>query len=135
MARIICIDYGQKRSGVAVTDELQIIASPLTFLETPQLLSFISSYVQQEKVEELLIGYPIHHDGKKTYLCSEIDAFLEAFTKQFNSIRISKIDESYSSVEAKSLLAEAHTKKKKRHTKGELDKMSAVVLLRRHMNY
>ena len=135
MARILCIDYGKKRCGLAVTDMLKIIASPLDFVETHKLMPFIDNYLREEEVEELLIGYPVHHDGTKTYLCDEIDEFLSDFTKKYSEITIAKTDESYSSVDAKSLLAEASRKKKTRRSKGELDKMSAVVILRRYMNY
>lgn len=114
---------------------LKIIASPLDFVETHKLMSFIDKYLREEEVEELLIGYPVHHDGTKTYLCDEIDEFLSNFTKKHSNIKIAKIDESYSSVDAKSLLAEASRKQKTRRSKGELDKMSAVVILRRYMNY
>lgn len=135
MGRILCIDYGQKRSGIAVTDPLRIIASPLRFIETRELLNFIVKYTETEEVEELLIGYPVHHDGTKTYLCDEIDEFLLGYTQSCPSIKISKTDESYSSVDAKALLAQATSKKKKLRTKGEIDKMSAVVILRRYMNF
>ncbi len=135
MGRILCIDYGKKRCGIAVTDVLKIIASPLDFKETHQLMSFLDKYLYEEEVEELLIGYPVHHDGTKTYLCDIIDKFLESFTKKYPAISITKIDESYSSVDAKSLLAEATKSTKKRRSKGELDKMSALVILRRYMNY
>jgi putative Holliday junction resolvase len=114
LGRILCLDYGKKRSGVAVTDPLRIIASPLNFLDTRELHSFLDKYFRDEEVSELLIGYPVHHDGTKTYLCAEIDEFLTIFSNKHPLITISKIDESYSSVEAKSLLAEATRKKKKR---------------------
>ncbi len=135
MSRILCIDYGKKRCGLAVTDILRIIASPLDHIETPFLQDYLNKYILNEKVEELLIGYPVHHDGTKTYLCNEIDSFLEIFTKQHPTIKIIKTDESYSSVDAKNLLAEATKKNKKRKNKGEIDKMSAVVILRRYLNY
>lgn len=135
MGRILCIDYGKRRTGIAVTDLLRIIASPLRFLETKDLIPFLIKYFREESVAELLIGYPVHHDGTKTYLCAEIDDFLEVISKDYPLITITKIDESYSSVDAKSLLAEATRKKKKRQAKGELDKMSAVVLLRRYLNF
>lgn len=114
---------------------MRIIASPLDFVLANELLSFVSKYMRDEVVGELVIGYPTHHDGTKTYLCGEIDTFLEAFSKLYPDVLINKVDESYSSVEAKLLLAEATTKKKKKQTKGELDKMSALVILRRYMNF
>lgn len=135
LTRILCIDYGKKRCGIAVSDPMRIIASPLNYVLSDDLLSFVGNYMRDEEVGELVIGYPTHHDGAKTYLCKAIDEFLADFSKDFPYVNIFKVDESYSSVEAKKLLAEATTKKKKKHSKGELDKMSAVVILRRYMNF
>lgn len=135
MARIICIDYGQKRSGIAVTDSLQIIASPLEALLTESLHEYLDKYIKTEDVESLVIGYPTHNDGTKTYLCLQIDEFLKEFEKNHPKIKTFKTEESFSSVEAQNLMRQAVSKKKKRQDKGQLDKFSAVVILRRFLQH
>lgn len=135
MGRILGIDYGQKRTGLAVTDPLQIIVSPLDHVETDQLQEFLEEYFENEQVEELVIGYPVHKDGSKTYLCGEIDEFLVALLKNNEQLKITKTDESFSSMEGGRLLAQAVTKKKKRREKGKLDMYSAVIILRRYLGH
>ena len=133
MGRIIGIDYGAKRTGIAVTDSLQIICSPLTSISSLELLSFLIKYCDEEKVEKLVIGYPSHKDGSKTYLCDEIDEVIEKIKKAVNNLQIIKIDESFSSMEGKQLMLQSMKSKKKRQEKGNLDMFSAVVILRRYL--
>lgn len=135
MGRILGIDYGSKRTGLAVTDPLRIIISPLLSITTEKLSDFITNYIKVENVQELVIGYPVHNDGTKTYLCAEIDNFLKLIASAFPNLKIHKIDESFSSSEAQQLMIQAGTKKKKRQEKGNLDMFSAVVILRRYLKY
>ena len=91
--------------------------------------------VIKEKVDEIVIGYPMHKDGSKTYLCAEIDDFIERIRKSNPTIKISKVDESFSSTEGNTLLLQSNKKKKKRQEKGQLDMYSAVVILRRYLGH
>lgn len=134
MARILSIDYGAKRTGIAVTDSLQIIASPLKGMATSGLLTYVSEYVKQEDVELIIIGYPTHKDGNPTYLCKEIDRFIKQLKKDIQ-IPIEKVDETNTSSDASVLLATSHMKKKDRMKKENLDMFSALVILRRYLRH
>lgn len=135
MGRILAIDFGAKRSGVAVTDSLQIIASPLKGMQTPRLLEFIVSYCSQEDVERVVIGYPTHADGRKTNLTIQIDDFKKELKQVFPDLPIENYDESYSSYDAKILLASTSKSKKQKQQKENLDMFAALVILRRYLNY
>ena len=135
MARILSIDFGAKRSGIAVTDPLQIIVSALETVETNTLLSFLDAYLQQESVEKIVIGMPVHKDGSETYLKKDINAFANAFKRQFPAIMVDFADERFSSVHAKQIILDSGIKKKKRQDKALIDKISAVVILQRYLNH
>lgn len=135
MARILSIDYGAKRCGLAVTDPLQIIVSGLETVETKVLMAFLETYLQQESVEKIVIGLPVHTDGNFTYLKSDIDAFAIACKKKFPNVVIDFADEQFSSVHAKRIIIESGIKKKKRQDKSLVDRISAVVILQRYLNH
>jgi len=135
LSRILGIDFGGKRTGLAVTDPLQIIVTALDAVLTADLESYLSKYFLEEKVIEIAIGYPTHKDGSKTYLCAEIDDFIERIRKSNPTIKITKVDESFSSIEGKTLLLQSNKKKKKRQEKGQLDMYSAVVILRQYLGH
>ena len=97
MARILCIDYGLKRTGVAVTDPLKIIASGLTALDTKDVLPFLKNYFQQEQVELILLGEPKNLDDTDTHATSLVNEFQKKLQKEFPSIPVEKIDERYTS--------------------------------------
>ena len=135
MARILGIDYGGKRTGIAVTDSMQIIVSALTTVETKDLITFLSDYTAKEKVEKMVVGLPIHKDGNYTYLKKDIDLFTSNFTKIRPEIEIDFYDESFTSAEAKSIIFQSGIKKKKRQDKSLVDKVSAVLILQKYLQH
>lgn len=135
MARILGIDYGGKRTGIAVTDSMQIIVSALTTVETKDLIIFLSDYTAKEKVEKMVVGLPTHKDGNYTYLKKDIDLFTSNFTKIRPEIEIDFYDESFTSVEAKSIIFQSGIKKKKRQDKSLVDKVSAVLILQKYLQH
>src|SRR4051812_28076405 len=97
MGRILCIDYGAKRTGIAVTDPLKIIASGLTALDTKDVLPFLKNYFQHEQVELILIGEPKNLDDSDTHATSLVNEFQKKLQKEFPLIAIKKVDERYTS--------------------------------------
>jgi putative Holliday junction resolvase len=122
-----------KRCGIAVTDILKISNNPVEVLHPDKLLAFLKSYIEKEDVEKLLIGWPTHPDGKETYLVTSINEFLISFAKLFPKIEIIKVDESFSSSEAKEIIFRSEVKKKKRRNKALVDQMSAVIIIKRYL--
>lgn len=135
MPRILGIDYGQKRSGIAVTDPLQIIVNGLLTVDTSELFEFLKSYLQKEQVEKIVLGLPRHKDGNDTYLTQEIRNFGEKLRGLSLDLNIDFHDESFTSHTAKSFLVQSGMKKSKRRDKAELDKMSAVVILQEYLKH
>ena len=134
MGRILGIDYGKKRCGVAITDILKISINPLKVVAPELLLDFVKSYIDKEAVEKLVIGWPRHKDGVETYLTEDIRKFLSNFAKMFPEMEIIKVDEAFSSREAKELIWQSGAKKKKRREKSLVDQMSAVLLIKRYLD-
>ena len=133
MARILCIDYGGKRTGIATTDPMQIIATAIGMIETKVLFQWLKNYFAQEEVERVLIGYPLNIDGTPTHATPLVDAFIKKFTKDFPLIPLEKIDERYSSKFASQAISGMGLKKKDRERKGLIDEVSAVMLLQEWM--
>lgn len=134
MARILCIDYGQKRTGVATTDPLKIIATAIGMIETKELFPWLKKYLAAEPVERLLIGYPLNIDGTATHATPLVEAFIKKFTKDFPAIPVEKVDERYSSKWASQAIAGMGLKKKAREQKGLIDEVSAVMMLQEWMS-
>lgn len=135
MPRLICIDYGSKRCGIAVTDPLQIIVQGLETVSTPDLFDFIRNYVQKEQIEKMFVGMPIHKDGTETYLAADIRKFVTKINADYPEIPVIEIDEQFTSVRAKSILIEGGVKKKDRRDKAEIDKVSAVIMLQQYLGH
>jgi putative Holliday junction resolvase len=133
MARILCIDYGKKRTGLAVTDPLQIIATALTTVETKDLISFLKKYFQQETVKLILIGEPKNLDDSDTHATPLVNAFIKQLEKEFPSIPIEKVDERYTSKLASQAMIEMGMKKKDRQVKGNTDKIAATIMLQEYL--
>ena len=133
VGRILGIDYGKKRCGIAVTDPLQISINPLPTLPTDKLFPFIKKYIEEEKVEVLVIGYPSHADGNPTHLVKDIETFLSKVKAKFASINIAREDEYNTSHEARNNMILMGVKKKKRQQKEEIDKVSAVLILKSYL--
>ncbi len=133
MARILAIDYGQKRTGIAVTDELQIIASGLTTVSTKELISFLKEYVSKENVELFLIGEPKQKDGSSSEIELLIEPFLKKLTKEFPDIEIKRFDERFTSKLAFQSMIDGGLKKKQRQNKALVDEISATIILQDYL--
>ncbi|WP_432411116.1 Holliday junction resolvase RuvX [Rasiella sp. SM2506] len=133
MARILAIDFGTKRTGIAVTDELQMIASGLTTVATGTLISFLKEYFNNEKVELVLVGQPLQKDGTPSDVETEIKKFLEIFTKEFSELPVKRIDERYTSKMAFQTMIDSGLKKKQRRNKALLDEISATIILQEYL--
>ena len=133
MGRILAIDYGEKRTGIAVTDELQIIASGLTTVNTKELLQFLISYVNSEKVELILIGEP----KQMNYTPSESEAlilpFIVKLKKQLPEIPIQRVDERFTSKIAFQTMIDSGLKKQQRKNKALVDEISATLILQSYL--
>lgn len=129
MPRILAIDYGQKRTGLATTDPLQIICTPLETVDTPKLLDYLTDYCRREEVEKIVVGEPFHADGTATYLEAEIQQFMAAFAKVFPDMPLVRQDETLTSKRAAKILVQSGLPKKKRQEKARLDKVSAALIL------
>ncbi len=134
MARILGIDYGGKRTGLAVTDPLQIIASALDTVPTVDLLDYLKSYCSKEEVTDFVIGQPLSLDGSDTDATPLVKAFVESLKMAFPDKNIHFVDESYTSKLAMRSLIESGVKKKDRRKKGSLDKIAATIILQDFMN-
>ena len=135
MARILSLDYGQKRCGLAATDPLQIIASPLSTVERDKLLGFLQDYLQREPVECLLIGQVEKADGQSGNLEPEILKLIAEVQRLFPELRIERYDEAYTSQMAQEVIRQTVKSKKKRQDKGLVDQISAAILLQRYLGH
>jgi putative Holliday junction resolvase len=133
MARILAIDYGGKRCGLAATDSLQIVASPIGFQPTSELLPFLKNYFLKEEVETVILGYPTRLDGSDTDATPLVRTFQEKFKKEFPNKPIVLHDESHSSQEAAQAMVMSGMKKKKRREKGQIDTIAATIILQSYM--
>jgi len=133
MARILAIDYGLKRTGIAVTDPLKIIASALTTIESPKLISFLENYFKQEQVELILIGEPKNLDGSDTHATQPVKRIIEELKKKFPAIPIKTVDERYTSKMASRAMIDMGMKKKQRREKGMVDQIAAAIMLQEYM--
>ena len=133
MARILAIDFGTKRTGIAVTDELQLIASGLTTVETPKLLKFLKDYFLAENVSLVLVGQPLQKDGTPSDVEEEIQKFLEIFEKNFQEMPVKIVDERYTSKMAFQTMIDSGLSKKKRRNKALIDEISATIILQEYL--
>jgi putative Holliday junction resolvase len=133
MARILCIDYGLKRTGIAVTDPLQIIATGLTTVDSKELISFLKKYFLQEKVELMVIGEPKNLDDSDTHATPLVKEVIKKLEKEFPLIPIKKVDERFTSKMAKQAMLEMGMKKKDRRNKRTVDEIAATIMLQEYM--
>ena len=133
MGRILAIDYGQKRVGLAVTDPLKIIASSLITVHSKDVLEFIKEYCEKEEVETFVVGLPVQMNGKPSESVKFIDPFIKKLSKEFPDIPIKRIDERFTSKMAQRTLIDAGVKKKKRQDKALLDSISATIILQSYL--
>lgn len=133
MGRILALDYGAKRIGVAVTDPLQIIANGLTTVATKDIWTFLAEYFAKEKVETLVIGYPVQLSGKGSDSLRFINPFIQKFVKTFPQIPLVQADERFTSKLAQQAILAGGAKKKDRQDKALVDTISAVIILQGYM--
>lgn len=130
MSRILSIDYGKKRTGIAVTDNAQIIANGLTTVPTFQFMKFLKEYFSRETVERVIIGLPTQPNGQPSENQQRVEAFAEKFRKEFPSIPLEYFDERFTSVLAhQTILSSGIGKKRRENDKGLVDEISACIIL------
>jgi putative Holliday junction resolvase len=134
VARILCIDYGGKRSGIAVTDPLQIIATGLTTVDTKDLFAYLEAYFKAEPVELILIGEPMNLDDTPTHATPLVLKAIEQLKKKFPNIPVQTVDERYSSKNAVRAMVEMGMKKKDRRNKKTIDQIAATILLQEYLH-
>ena len=135
MARILAIDYGSKRTGIAVTDSLQMIANGLTTVETSQLNSFLDNYMRSEDVEIVVIGYPKTLQNEPAQITALINPFIEQFKTKYPNIVIELIDERFTSKMAFQTMIDSGISKKARQNKALIDQISATIILQNYLEW
>ena len=133
MSRILAIDYGRKRTGVAVSDAIQIIANGITTVPTHELFDFITGYVQKEPVERILVGLPKQMNNEASESMKYIDPFVRSLKKRLPEIPVEFVDERFTSVLAHRTMLEAGLKKKDRQNKALVDEISATIILQTYL--
>jgi putative holliday junction resolvase len=133
MARIMAIDFGLKRTGLAVTDPLQLIAGGLCTVETRHLMEYLEKYMKVESLELVIIGDPRNFDGSDTHATKPVAYFIEAFQKKFPNLPIKGVDERNTSKMAKRSMVEMGLSKKKRQNKALVDEIAAIIILQEYL--
>ena len=133
MARILAIDYGGKRTGIAVTDPLQIIATGLLTIDSKELIPFLKKYLAEDTVELIIIGLPKNWDESDTHGTPLVEAAIKKIQKEFPAIPLKTVDERYTSKMAKDAMLEMDMKKKDRRVKGNVDVIAATIILQEYM--
>lgn len=134
MPQAMALDFGLKRTGIAVTDDLKMIASGLKTVETKVLMNFLKIYFSDHEVDELVIGQPKHVDGQLMALERNILWFIEDLKKEFPHLKIIRIDERYTSKMASQAIALSGLKNKKKQSKALIDEISATLILQDYLN-
>jgi len=135
LARILSIDYGGKRTGLAVTDPLKIIATGLCTVETPKLNIFLKDYFSKEQVELVIIGMPVNWDDSATHATPLVQKFIKDFQKNFPSIPIKEVDERFTSKLASQAMLQMGLKKKQRQNKSMIDEIAATIMLQEYLQH
>lgn len=133
MSRIVAIDYGRKRTGIAVTDPMQLIANGLTTVPTHELLAFIGNYVSKEPVERFIVGLPRQMNYEVSENMNGIESFVSSLKKNFPNVPIEYVDERFTSVLAHRTMLDAGLKKKTRQNKALVDEISATIILQTYL--
>jgi putative Holliday junction resolvase len=135
MPRILSIDYGRKRTGLAVTDPLKIIATGLCTVETQKLLIFLKDYFSRETVELVIIGMPVNWDDTATHATPLVQQFIKSFQKNFPAIPVKEVDERFTSKLASRAMIEMGMKKKQRQNKAMIDEIAATIMLQEYLQH
>ncbi len=133
MGRILSIDYGKKRTGIAVTDTLKLIANGLCTVETSTLLDFLADYMKKEDVERIVVGLPKQTNGEPSENMKRIEPFVNRLKKLYPNLPIEYFDERFTSVLAHQAMLDGGLKKKQRQNKGLVDEISATIILQGYM--
>jgi putative holliday junction resolvase len=133
MSRILAIDFGLKRTGIAVTDPLKIIASALTTLPTAEVMDFLKKYCTTEEVACFVVGLPLYPDGNPAQIAPQADAFTNRLAEAFPNIEVVRQDERNTSNAAKQIILASGIKKQKRRDKTLVDKVAAALILEQYM--
>ncbi len=133
MGRILGIDYGTKRCGIAVSDPLQIMASGLATVPSAELFAFLERYLAEEEVDCIVVGYPLALDGSPTRITHLVKGVVRKMKKLFPGLKVVTVDERFTSKEAERLLPQIGLPRKKRQNKGLVDKLSATLILQDYM--
>jgi len=133
MGRILAIDYGKRRTGLAVTDALRITANPLLTIETKDLLSWLKDYVSRERVDRIVIGYPRQMNGEDSETVPAIRACEEQIRKQLPEMQVVEWDERFTSVLAHKAMIAGGMKKKDRQDKAQVDRLAACIILESYL--
>ena len=133
MSRILAIDYGGKRTGLAVTDPLQIIATGLTAIDSIELIPFLKNYFKQEQVELIVIGLPKNWDDTDTHGTPLVESAIKKLKKEFPAMPVKTVDERYTSKMAKDAMLEMGMKKKQRRNKKMVDEIAATIILQEYL--
>ena len=134
MAKALGIDYGKKRVGIAISDSLQIIASALTTIDTPNIFTFLKDLLEKEEIDCFVVGEPKNLDGTPTDSTVITKEFVAKLSKKYPHISIKRIDERFTSKIAKQSILDAGIKKMKRRDKALVDKVSAAIILQSHLD-
>lgn len=135
MGRILAIDYGFKRTGIAVTDPLQIIATGLTTIESPRLVNFLKDYLLKETVDLFIIGYPKKWDDSDTHATALVEEAVKRLQKNFPSIPVKMVDERYTSKMASRAMIDMGMKKSQRRNKALVDEIAATIMLQEYLQH
>ena len=133
MGQIMAVDYGKKRCGIAVTDDMQMIATGLPTVDTQQIFHFCTAYFAENKVEELVVGLPTDLKGNLSEVEQDILGFISQFKTQFPEIEVQRFDERFTSKMASFYISQSGKNKKKREEKGLIDKVSATLILQNYL--
>lgn len=135
MGRIVGLDFGTKKCGIAATDNLRIIVSAVGTINTAEIFNFFEKYLSEEEVDKLVVGHPKHRDGTDTYLIKNINIFVEEIKRKYPALEIDFEDERMTSVQAKEIILKSGIRKSKRRDKTLVDKVSAVLILQRYLGH
>ena len=133
MPRILAIDYGIKRTGIAVTDEFQIIASGLTTIPSETIIAFLKEYFAKEKVEKVIIGEPKQMNGQPSESAEIIEKFVIKFNSEFPEMKMERVDERFTSKMAFQTMIDSGLKKKQRQNKALVDEIAATIMLQDYL--
>ncbi|NPA66980.1 MAG: Holliday junction resolvase RuvX [Chlorobi bacterium] len=135
MGRILAIDYGRKRVGIAVTDPLKIIANGLETVHSKDIFDFLEDYLKKEQVETIVVGYPLTLKNEDAEALRFINPFIKKLIKKFPEVNIDTYDERFTSKMATAAMIQGGMKKKDRQNKATVDKISAVIILQSYMEF